>query len=103
MELIPRVSLIIYLKHIKHERQIRKYGHIVYTNKPRKYVVMYVNEHEVDDILQKLMKLKYVLHIDGYTYKNLKKHMIKKSMKSFKMYLNIVIASVGSNFVNEVR
>ena len=23
MELIPRVSLIIYLKHIKHERQIR--------------------------------------------------------------------------------
>lgn len=103
MELIPRVSLIIYLKHIKHERQIRKYGHIVYTNKPRKYVVMYVNEHEVDDILQKLMKLKYVLHIDGSPYKNLKKHMIKKSMKSFKMYLNIVIASVGSNFVNEVR
>ena len=49
------------------------------------------------------MKLKYVLHIDGSPYKNLKKHMIKKSMKSFKMYLNIVIASVGSNFVNEVR
>lgn len=73
MELIPRVSLIIYLKHIKHERQIRKYGHIVYTNKPRKYVVMYVNEHEVDDILQKLMKLKYVLHIDESPYKNLKK------------------------------
>ena len=95
MELIPRVSLIIYLKHIKHERQIRKYGHIVYTNKPRKYVVMYVNEHEVDDILQKLMKLKYVLHIDGSPIK-LEKHMIKKSMKSFKMYLNIVIASVGS-------
>ena len=102
MELIPRVSLIIYLKHIKHERQIRKYGHIVYTNKPRKYVVMYVNEHEVDDILQKLMKLKYVLHIDGSLIK-FEKHMIKKSMKSFKMYLNIVIASVGSNFVNEVR
>lgn len=74
MELIPRVSLIIYLKHIKHERQIRKYGHIVYTNKPRKYVVIYVNEHEVDDILQKLMKLKYVLHIDGSpikTWKNI--------------------------------
>jgi len=34
---------------------------------------MYVNEYEVDDILQKLMKLKYVLHIDGSPYKNLKK------------------------------
>ena len=44
MELIPRVSLIVYLKHIKHERQIRKYGHIIYTNKQRKYVVLYVNE-----------------------------------------------------------
>ena len=33
MNLIPRVSLIIYLKHIKHERQIRKYGHIVHSNK----------------------------------------------------------------------
>ncbi|RIO56114.1 DUF2129 domain-containing protein, partial [Staphylococcus hominis] len=42
-------------------------------NKPRKYVVMYVNEHEVNDILQKLMKLKYVIHIDGSPYKNLKK------------------------------
>ena len=35
MNLIPRVSLIIYLKHIKHERQIRKYGHIVHSNKQR--------------------------------------------------------------------
>ena len=46
MELIPRVSLIVYLKHIKHERQIRKYGHIIYTNKQRKYVVLYVNEND---------------------------------------------------------
>ena len=37
MELIPRVSLIIYLKHIKHERQIRKYGHIVYKNLKKTY------------------------------------------------------------------
>ena len=28
MNIIPRTSLIIYLKHMKHERQIRKYGHI---------------------------------------------------------------------------
>ncbi|MDQ7224687.1 DUF2129 domain-containing protein, partial [Staphylococcus haemolyticus] len=51
MELIPRVSLIVYLKHIKHERQIRKYGHIIYTNKQRKYVVLYVNENDADAIV----------------------------------------------------
>ncbi|MCI2947329.1 uncharacterized protein YlbG (UPF0298 family) [Staphylococcus caledonicus] len=73
MELVPRVSLIVYLKHIKHERQIRKYGHIVYTNKQRKYVVLYINEQDADTIIQKLMKLKYVLDIDGSPYKYLKK------------------------------
>lgn len=73
MELIPRVSLIVYLKHIKHERQIRKYGHIIYTNKQRKYVVLYVNENDADAIVHKLMKLKYVVDIDGSPYKNLKK------------------------------
>ncbi|RIL71293.1 DUF2129 domain-containing protein [Staphylococcus devriesei] len=73
MELVPRVSLIVYLKHIKHERQIRKYGHIVYTNKQRKYVVLYINEQDADTIIQKFMKLKYVLDIDGSPYKYLKK------------------------------
>lgn len=73
MNLIPRVSLIIYLKHIKHERQIRKYGHIVHSNRQRKYVVMYVNEADADYVVHKLMQLKYVRDIDGSPYKLLKK------------------------------
>lgn len=83
MELIPRVSLIVYLKHIKHERQIRKYGHIIYTNKQRKYVVLYVNENDADAIVHILMKLKYVVDIDGSPYKYLKKLMKKKNMKFY--------------------
>ncbi|WP_432202355.1 DUF2129 domain-containing protein [Staphylococcus warneri] len=73
MNLVPRVSLVVYLKHIKHERQIRKYGHIVLSNRQRKYVIMYVNENEADDVVNKLMKLKYVRHIDGSPYRFLKK------------------------------
>ena len=73
MTLVPRVSLVVYLKHIKHERQIRKYGHIVHSNRQRKYVIMYVNENEADDVVNKLMKLKYVRHIDGSPYRFLKK------------------------------
>ena len=73
MNLIPRVSLIIYLKHIKHERQIRKYGHIVHSNRQRKFVVMYVNEVHADDIVHKLMQLKYVHDIQCSPYKYLKK------------------------------
>ena len=73
MNLVPRVSLVVYLKHNKHERQIRKNGHIVNSNRQRKYVIMYVNENEADDVVNKLMKLKYVRHIDGSPYRFLKK------------------------------
>lgn len=73
MNLNPRVSLIIYLKHIKHERQIRKYGHIVHSNKERKFVIMYVDEAEADRVVHKLMQLKYVRNIEGSPYKHLKK------------------------------
>jgi uncharacterized protein YlbG (UPF0298 family) len=73
MNIIPRISLIIYLKHMKHERQIRKFGHIVSTNRQDRFVVMYINEAEADDVVNKLMKLKYVKHVEGSPYKYLKK------------------------------
>ncbi|MCG7338759.1 DUF2129 domain-containing protein [Staphylococcus sp. ACRSN] len=73
MNIVPRTSLIIYLKHMKHERQIRKFGHIVSSNKKQRYVVMYINENEADQIVSKLMKLKYVKEIEGSPYKYLKK------------------------------
>lgn len=79
MSLVPRTSLIVYLKHNKHERQIRKYGHIVHTNKSKKYVILYVNENDVDLIVNKLMQLKYVRHIDGSPYKYLKKTYEKET------------------------
>ncbi|MGS0652620.1 DUF2129 domain-containing protein, partial [Staphylococcus arlettae] len=56
-----------------HERQIRKFGHIVHSNKQKKYVMLYINEDEADAIVHKLMKLKYVRKIDGSPYKYLKK------------------------------
>ena len=79
MNLIPRTSIVVYLKHMKHERQIRKYGHIVHSNRDRKFVIMYVNEQDVDQIVHKLMQLKYVRHIDGSPYKYLKKTYEKET------------------------
>lgn len=73
MEIIQRTSLIVYLKHMKHERQLRKYGHIVSVNRQRKYVIIYIDEARADEVVDKLMKLKYVYDIDGSPYKYLKK------------------------------
>lgn len=82
MEIVQREKLIIYLKNMKHERHIRKYGHIVATSKTHKYVAMYVDEKQVDAVIQKLMKLKYVTDIMGSPYKTIKKCMKRKSMNS---------------------
>ncbi|RIO39144.1 YlbG family protein, partial [Staphylococcus saprophyticus] len=68
-----RTSIIIYLKHMKHERQVRKFGHIVSTNRLERFVVMYINEDEADQVVDKLMRLKYVKHVEGSPYKYLKK------------------------------
>lgn len=51
MNIVPRTSIIIYLKHMKHERQVRKFGHIVSTNRLERFVVMYINEDEVIKLL----------------------------------------------------
>ncbi|MBI5974494.1 DUF2129 domain-containing protein [Staphylococcus canis] len=79
MEIVQREKLIIYLKNMKHERHIRKYGHIVYANKKEKYIMMYVTQDKVDDVVNKLMKLKYVEKIEGSPYKYLKQIYEKES------------------------
>lgn len=73
MEIVQRTSLIVYLKHIKHERQLRKYGHIVNVSKQHKYVIIYIDEARADEIVHKLMQLKYVNRIEVSPYKHLKK------------------------------
>ncbi|MDW4445859.1 DUF2129 domain-containing protein [Staphylococcus saprophyticus] len=73
MNIVPRTSIIIYLKHMKHEKQVRKFGHIVSTNRLERFVVMYINEDEADQVVDKLMRLKYVKHVEGSPYKYLKK------------------------------
>lgn len=72
---------------MKHERQIRKYGHIVHSNRDRKFVIMYVNEQDVDQIVHKLMQLKYVRHIDGSPYKYLKKTYEKRETRNIQLIL----------------
>ena len=46
---------------------------MIYVNPRRHYVIMYVEESQADRIVTQLMKLKYISHIQGSPYKNLKK------------------------------
>lgn len=73
MELVERISLVVYLKHMKHERQLRKFGNIYFVNKDQHYVMLYTNEDKIDDTLQHLMKLKYVKDVKASPFKYVKR------------------------------
>ncbi|MCE4956884.1 YlbG family protein [Macrococcoides caseolyticum] len=72
MTLVQRQQLIIYLKSHKHERQIRKYGHIVYSNRKEKWVSMYINQDALESTIAQLERLKFVTNVLVSPYKTLK-------------------------------
>ena len=64
---------------------------MIYVNPRRHYVIMYVEESQADRIVTQLMKLKYISHIQGSPYKNLKKVYEKKSTNYLKLRAQLTI------------
>lgn len=73
MSIVERTELIIYIKSPKHERQLRKFGHIVHINRSEKWLSMYVNSDKLEWTLEQLEKLKFVTNVINSSYKSLKK------------------------------
>ncbi|TCT26895.1 uncharacterized protein YlbG (UPF0298 family) [Melghiribacillus thermohalophilus] len=59
-----RQGLIVWLRHLKYLRKIRRYGHIIYSSKKLKYVVMYVNQDEAESLAEKLQSLPFVTRVE---------------------------------------
>ena len=87
MELVERISIVVYLKNMKHERQLRKFGNIYYAHRKEQYVMLYTNEDKIDDTVQHLMKLKYVKDVKVSPFKYVKRDY-SNSNTDKKEYLN---------------
>lgn len=87
MELVERISIIVYLKNMKHERQLRKFGNIYHSNKKEQNVMLYTNEDKIDDTVQHLMKLKYVKDVNVSPFKYVKRDY-SNTKTDKKEYLN---------------
>ncbi|MDQ0159206.1 YlbG family protein [Alkalibacillus salilacus] len=59
-----RQGLIIWFKHIKQAKKLRRYGHLIYTSKRMKYAVLYVNQEDLEDIEEELNELSFVKYVD---------------------------------------
>lgn len=59
-ELVKRRGVIVFVYSLRQVRNLRRYGVVHYVSKSMKYVVLYVNESEVDTVCQKIERLHFV-------------------------------------------
>lgn len=62
-EIQPRQSLIVYTYSLKQTRQLKRYGTVMYVSKKMRYVVLYVNQDEIDELTKKLQRLRFVKRV----------------------------------------
>ncbi|MGP4106871.1 YlbG family protein [Virgibacillus sp. L01] len=59
-----RQGLIVWFQHMKNLKQIKRYGHLIYSSRKLKYAVIYVDQEELETIETKLLKLSFVSKVD---------------------------------------
>lgn len=59
-----RQGIIIWFQHRRNIKQIRRYGHLIYTSKKLKYAVLYVDQDNVEAVEEKLMKLSFISKVE---------------------------------------
>jgi uncharacterized protein YlbG (UPF0298 family) len=59
-----RQGIIVWLHSLKHSRHLRKFGNIHYISKRLKYVVLYCDMEQVDEMIKKLASLPFVKRVE---------------------------------------
>ena len=59
-----RRGLIIWVYSLKQLKNLRRFGLIHFVSPKMKYVVLYVNEENVDEVVQKVNRLHFVRRVD---------------------------------------
>lgn len=60
----PRRSLIVYMHSMKQVRQLKRFGHISYQSRKGHYVVIYMDETQVQATTTKINKLNFVRRVE---------------------------------------
>ncbi|MRG85518.1 YlbG family protein [Salinibacillus xinjiangensis] len=61
---IKRQGLFVWIKNMKSARKLRKYGHIITVSKKQKYVLLYVNQDDLEDTMETIHKLPFVFKVE---------------------------------------
>lgn len=63
-EIQKRRGLVIWVYSLRQLKNLRRFGFIHYVSRKMKYIVMYVNEENVEETVNKLTRLHFVRHVD---------------------------------------
>ncbi|KYD04373.1 YlbG family protein [Heyndrickxia sporothermodurans] len=59
-----RQSLIIWLYNLKHAKTLRRFGNVHYVSKRMKYVVLYCDQTEINELLEKFSSMPFVRKVE---------------------------------------
>ena len=62
--LSQRQGLIVWLSSIKQAKMLRKFGNVHYVSKRLKYVVLYCNQKEIEELTGKLKSFSFVKKVE---------------------------------------
>lgn len=61
---IDRQAVIVWLHNTKPAKSLRKYGNVHYVSKRMKYAVVYCNQDELEEVMEKLKSLSFVKKVE---------------------------------------
>ncbi|RPF56105.1 YlbG family protein [Aquisalibacillus elongatus] len=92
MMLTKRQGIIVWIKHHKYAKRLRKYGHLIYVSRKQKYLLLYVDQDHADDIVDQIKQLNFVRDVE-ISYKpfvdttfQTKHHFKEKDVESKNIY-----------------
>ncbi|HCM88326.1 MULTISPECIES: YlbG family protein [Vagococcus] len=64
LELVPRRGLVVWVYSLKQLKNLRRFGYVHHVSKKMKYVVLYVDDIDVDQKVEKLEKQFFVRSVE---------------------------------------
>lgn len=72
-----RVGLAVWVEHLRSIRHLKRYGMVHYVSEKLKYAVLYVDEHEVDQVIKAISSLHFVRRVERSHYHEIVDRLVK--------------------------
>lgn len=81
-----RQGLIVWYQHKKNIKKIMRFGHVLHTSKKLKYAVLYVNQDDIEEVEERLLRLPFISRVDRSEKPFIRVDFEKKEPEIMKQY-----------------